>query len=106
QALKYLRTCEFKPYVIYVKPPTLAVLKETRQAAHAMSTFDKNSSRGFTDEELRLMLKAAARIEFHYSHWFDEVIVNDDLSTSFERLVAAIQKVESDPLWVPASWVQ
>ena len=48
QALKYLRTAEFKPYVIYIKPPTLAVLKETRLAAHARSTFDENNSRGFT----------------------------------------------------------
>ncbi|XP_068209060.1 MAGUK p55 subfamily member 7-like isoform X3 [Palaemon carinicauda] len=106
QALKYLRTAEFKPYVIYVKPPTLAVLKETRQAAHARSTFDENNSRGFTEDEFKDMLKAAARIEFHYSHWFDEVIVNDELSSAFERLVSAINKVETEPLWVPASWVQ
>ncbi|XP_069188068.1 MAGUK p55 subfamily member 7 isoform X7 [Procambarus clarkii] len=106
QALKYLRTAEFKPYVIYIKPPTLAVLKETRQAAHARSTFDENNSRGFTEDEFKDMLKAAARIEFHYSHWFDEVIVNDELSSAFERLVAAVNKVESEPLWVPASWVQ
>ncbi|XP_053631225.2 MAGUK p55 subfamily member 7 isoform X1 [Cherax quadricarinatus] len=106
QALKYLRTAEFKPYVIYIKPPTLAVLKETRQAAHARSTFDENNSRGFTEDEFKDMLKAAARIEFHYSHWFDEVIVNDELSSAFERLVAAVNKVETEPLWVPASWVQ
>ncbi|KAG7163153.1 MAGUK p55 subfamily member 3-like [Homarus americanus] len=106
QALKYLRTAEFKPYVIYIKPPTLAVLKETRQAAHARSTFDENNSRGFTEDEFRDMLKAAARIEFHYSHWFDEVIVNDELSSAFELLVAAVNKVETEPLWVPASWVQ
>ncbi|XP_064104519.1 MAGUK p55 subfamily member 7-like isoform X3 [Macrobrachium nipponense] len=106
QALKYLRTAEFKPYVIYVKPPTLAVLKETRQAAHARSTFDENNSRGFTEEEFKGMLKAAARIEFHYSHWFDEIIVNDELSSAFERLVSAVNKVETEPLWVPASWVQ
>ncbi|XP_076054291.1 membrane palmitoylated protein 7-like protein metro [Oratosquilla oratoria] len=106
QALKYLRTAEFKPYVIYIKPPTLALLKETRHAAHARSTFDENNSRGFTDDEFKDMLKAAARIEFHYSHWFDEVVVNDDLSSAFELLVKAIHKVETEPLWVPASWVQ
>ena len=46
--MKYLRTAEFKPYVIYIKPPPLALLKQTRQAAHAKSTFDEASSRGFT----------------------------------------------------------
>ncbi|XP_050715681.1 MAGUK p55 subfamily member 7-like isoform X4 [Eriocheir sinensis] len=106
QALKYLRTAEFKPYVIYIKPPTLAVLKETRLAAHARSTFDENNSRGFTEDEFKDMLKAAARIEFHYSHWFDEVVVNDELSSAFELLLTAVNRVETEPLWVPASWVQ
>lgn len=61
QALKYLRTAEFKPYVIYVKPPTLAVLKETREAAHARSTFDENNSRGFTVSAQSIFFNAIAR---------------------------------------------
>lgn len=48
QALKMLRTPQLKPYIIYIKPPSLEVLKETRNAAHARSTFDANNSRGFT----------------------------------------------------------
>lgn len=60
----------------------------------------------FQEDELRMMLKSAARIEFHYSHWIDEVIVNDDLSSAFERLLTIVSKIESEPLWVPASWVQ
>jgi hypothetical protein len=41
-----------------------------------------------------------------YSHLFDETIINADLSAAFERLVAAVNRVETEPLWVPASWVQ
>ena len=52
------------------------------------------------------MLKADAKIDFHYSHWVDEVIVNDELSSAFERLVKAQTRLETEPLWVPASWVQ
>lgn len=48
QALKMLRTPQLKPYVIYIKPPPLNVLMETRNALHARSTFDVNNSRGFT----------------------------------------------------------
>ena len=32
------------------------------------------------------MLKSAERIEFLYSHFFDETIVNEDLETAFEDL--------------------
>ena len=48
QALKMLRTPQLKPYIIYIKPPPLDRLKETRNAVHARSTFDVNNSRGFT----------------------------------------------------------
>ncbi|XP_076385996.1 membrane palmitoylated protein 7-like protein metro isoform X5 [Megachile rotundata] len=106
QALKMLRTPQTKPYVIYVKPPRFEILKETRNDARARSTFDESNSRGFTDEEFHEILHSAARIEFLYSHLFDEVIVNADLPMAFEQLVNAVHRVESEPLWVPASWVQ
>lgn len=48
QALKMLRTPQLKPYIIYIKPPLFDELKESRQAAHARSTFDETNSRGFT----------------------------------------------------------
>lgn len=106
QALKMLRTPQTKPYVIYVKPPRFEILKETRNDARARSTFDESNSRGFTDEEFGEILHSAARIEFLYTHLFDEVIVNADLPIAFEQLVNAVHRVESEPLWVPASWVQ
>ncbi|KAK2586426.1 hypothetical protein KPH14_010707 [Odynerus spinipes] len=106
QALKMLRTPQSKPYVIYVKPPRFETLKETRNEARARSTFDESNSRGFTDEEFQEILHSAARIEFLYSHLFDEVIINADLPIAFEQLVNAVHRVESEPLWVPASWVQ
>ncbi|XP_016920481.1 MAGUK p55 subfamily member 7 isoform X3 [Apis cerana] len=106
QALKMLRTPQTKPYVIYIKPPRFEILKETRNDARARSTFDESNSRGFTDEEFSEILHSAARIEFLYTHLFDEVIVNADLPIAFEQLVNAVHRVESEPLWVPASWVQ
>ncbi|XP_011315251.1 MAGUK p55 subfamily member 7 isoform X3 [Fopius arisanus] len=106
QALKMLRSPQLKPYVIYIKPPRFETLKETRNEARARSTFDEANSRGFTDDEFQEILHSAARIEYLYSHLFDEVIVNADLPIAFEQLVSAIHRVESEPLWVPASWVQ
>ncbi|XP_023029209.1 membrane palmitoylated protein 7-like protein metro isoform X2 [Leptinotarsa decemlineata] len=106
QALKMLRTPQLKPYVIYIKPPSLEVLKETRNAYHARSTFDVNNSRGFTEEEFNDIMKSAARIEFLYEHFFDETIVNADLAVAFRQLLAAANRLETEPLWVPASWVQ
>uniref|UniRef100_A0ABD2WS83 MAGUK p55 subfamily member 7 n=1 Tax=Trichogramma kaykai TaxID=54128 RepID=A0ABD2WS83_9HYME len=105
QALKMLRTPQLKPYILYVQPPSFEVLKDTRNATKARSTFDETNSRAFNDDELKDMLRSAARIEYLYSHIFDETIVNADLATAFEHLLVAIHKLESEPLWVPASWV-
>lgn len=106
QALRMLRTPQLKPYMIFIKPPPFEALKETRNAAHARSTFDENNSRGFTDDEFNEMIHNSDRIEYLYGHFFDETIINADLSTAFEQLVKAVNKVETEPLWVPASWVQ
>ncbi len=105
QALKTLRTGEFKPHVVYIKPPGFVVLRETRSAAYARSTFDENSSRGFTDDELAKMIRSGQRIELHYGHLFDDVIVNGDLSTAFEQLLVVARKLDTQSQWVPVSWV-
>ncbi|CAL8133719.1 unnamed protein product [Orchesella dallaii] len=106
QALKMLRTSEFKPYIIFIKPPEFEVLKQSRHNAFAKSTFDESNSRAFNDEEFNEIIKSAERIEYIYGHLFDEILINDDLPKSFERLVKIVKKVETEPLWVPSSWVQ
>ncbi|XP_046411467.1 MAGUK p55 subfamily member 7 isoform X5 [Neodiprion pinetum] len=106
QAVKMLRNPQLKPFVIFIKPPKFEILKETRNEARARSTFDEKNSRGFTDDEFHEMIHRSERIEYHYSHHFDETIINADLSMAFEQLVNAIIRVETEPMWVPASWVQ
>jgi len=105
QALKMLRTPELKPYIILVKPPSFQRFKETRQNTHARSTFDEYSSRGFTDDELHDIIHSANRIEFLHGHLFDATIVNEDLMEAFEDLLLLVRKIEVEPQWVPASWI-
>ncbi|XP_008181814.1 MAGUK p55 subfamily member 7 isoform X2 [Acyrthosiphon pisum] len=106
QALKMLRTPDIKPYIVYIKPPVFDILKSTRNAAFAMSTFDETNSRGFTDDEFNEILRSSKRIEFLYDHWFDEVIVNDDFKLALEQLLEADHKLKTEPLWAPAAWLQ
>ncbi|XP_054739084.1 MAGUK p55 subfamily member 7 isoform X4 [Anastrepha obliqua] len=106
QAIKALRTVQTKPFIIHIKPPEFDVLKKTRTEARAKSTFDESNARGFTDEEYNDMLKSAERIDFLHGHFFDEVIVNGELLTAFEQLMNTVQRIENEPLWAPAAWVQ
>uniref|UniRef100_A0A8D8S922 MAGUK p55 subfamily member 7 n=1 Tax=Cacopsylla melanoneura TaxID=428564 RepID=A0A8D8S922_9HEMI len=106
QSLKVLRSATFKPLVLFIAPPSFSQLKESRMAAFARSPFDQYNSRAFTDDEFHDIIRVARRIEFLYHHWFDEVIVNEDLGAAFEQLLRAVERTENEPTWVPASWVQ
>ncbi|CAB1428355.1 unnamed protein product, partial [Pleuronectes platessa] len=47
--IKHLRTAEFKPFVVFVKPPTIEKLRETRKNSRVISSKDdKGSAKPFT----------------------------------------------------------
>ncbi|XP_023949278.1 MAGUK p55 subfamily member 7 isoform X1 [Bicyclus anynana] len=106
QALKMLRTPRLRPYIIFIKPPVLEKLIKTRTTANARSTFDKDSSRAFTEEEFADIVRSSNRINFLYGYMFDEEIVNEDLASALTQLLKMAWRVQSEPLWVPAAWVQ
>uniref|UniRef100_UPI003AAF4ED4 MAGUK p55 subfamily member 7 n=1 Tax=Centroberyx gerrardi TaxID=166262 RepID=UPI003AAF4ED4 len=103
--IKHLRTAEFKPYIVFVKPPTIERLRETRKNAKVISgKDDKGSAKPFTEEDFQEMVKAGQVIEGQHSHLFEKVIVNDDLAAAFGELRLALKKVETETHWVPISW--
>ncbi|MBN3296271.1 MPP7 protein, partial [Amia calva] len=83
--IKHLRTSEFKPYVIFVKPPPIERLRESRKNA-------------------KEMICSAQLMENQYGHLFEKVIVNDELMTAFSELKMTLKKLETETLWVPVNW--
>lgn len=106
QALRYLRSPEIKPFVIYIKPPPLEVLRMTRRQVRAMKTLEGGTTRMLTDEDFTDMLSIAARIEDKYAHYFDAVIINDDIVKASKQLLAVINELQSKPQWVPLNWAR
>ncbi|XP_041670287.1 MAGUK p55 subfamily member 7 [Cheilinus undulatus] len=103
--LKHLRTAEFKPFVVFVKPPSIERLRETRQNAKVISgKDDKGTAKPFSEEDFQEMVRTAQTMESQYGHLFEKVIVNDDLSAAFGELRLALKKVEMETHWVPVSW--
>ncbi|XP_037829271.1 MAGUK p55 subfamily member 7 [Kryptolebias marmoratus] len=103
--LKHLRTAEFKPFIVFVKPPTIDRLRETRKNTKIVSSKDdKGSSKPFTEEDFQEMVNAAQMMESRYGHLFEKIIVNDDLSMAFSELQQALKRVETETHWVPVSW--
>ncbi|XP_053273266.1 MAGUK p55 subfamily member 4 [Pleuronectes platessa] len=103
-AIQAVRTHELKAYIIYVKPPPLEHLRETRQDSCITTNYYVN--RPFKGDDFQEMEEAARKMESHFSQFFDHVIVNDGLQDSCAQLLTAARKAQDEPQWVPASWIR
>ncbi|XP_041099921.1 MAGUK p55 subfamily member 7-like isoform X1 [Polyodon spathula] len=104
--IKHLRTSEFKPFVIFVKPPPIERLRETRKNGKVISSKDdRGSAKSFTEEDFQEMISVAQMMENQHGHLFEKVIVNDDLVTAFNEMKTVLKKLELETHWVPVSWM-
>ncbi|XP_044028733.1 MAGUK p55 subfamily member 6b isoform X2 [Siniperca chuatsi] len=101
QALKVLKTAEFMPYVVFIAAPDFDTLKGMHKAVVDAGITTKQ----LTDVDLRKTVDESARIQRAYGHYFDLTIINDNLDKAFETLQAAVDKLCSEPQWVPVNWV-
>lgn len=69
QTIKHLRTAEFKPFVVFVKPPPIDKLRETRKNARIISgKDDKGSAKPFTVRRRRRRRLDSRRLSQFTSH--------------------------------------
>ncbi|MBZ3887391.1 MAGUK p55 subfamily member 3 [Sciurus carolinensis] len=100
EALKHLRTSEFKPYVIFVKP----AIQEKRKTPPMSPACEDTATP--LDEEQQEMAASAAFIDQHYGHLMDAVLVKEDLQGACSQLKVLLEKLSKDTHWVPVSWVR
>uniref|UniRef100_A0A4W4G3N8 Membrane protein, palmitoylated 3a (MAGUK p55 subfamily member 3) n=1 Tax=Electrophorus electricus TaxID=8005 RepID=A0A4W4G3N8_ELEEL len=100
EALKILRTAEFKPYVIFVKPH----IPEGRR--HRTTAKSPTGATPFNfDEDLQEMRHSAEQMEQQYGHLVDRVLVKEDSTGACMELQNILEQLEEEPQWVPVSWV-
>uniref|UniRef100_A0A9J7YKS7 MAGUK p55 subfamily member 6-like n=1 Tax=Cyprinus carpio carpio TaxID=630221 RepID=A0A9J7YKS7_CYPCA len=75
QALKVLKTAEFMPYVVFIAAPEFDTLKAMHKAVVDAGLTTKQ----LTDVDLKKTVDESARILRAYRHYFDLIIVNDNL---------------------------
>ncbi|XP_062848452.1 MAGUK p55 subfamily member 6a [Trichomycterus rosablanca] len=101
QALKVLRTAEFMPFVVFIAAPEL----DTLRAMHKAVVDAGITTKLLTETDLKKTVDESGRIRRAYSHYFDLTVVNDNLDKAFEKLQAAVERLRSEPQWVPVNWV-
>uniref|UniRef100_A0A8C5DLJ1 MAGUK p55 subfamily member 3-like n=1 Tax=Gouania willdenowi TaxID=441366 RepID=A0A8C5DLJ1_GOUWI len=99
EALKTLRTAEFKPYVIFIRP---RIFDCQRKQFGSLSSLNSR----LTDDDLHEIKLSAERMDECYGHWVDHVLVKEDLLSALAELQLILEKVLMEPQWVPAWWVR
>lgn len=102
EALKILRTAEFKPYVIFVKPR----IPEIRRQRSSPTSPGRGDNGQITDEDLQDMRQSAEQMDQQYGHLVDRVLVKEDSASACVELRNILERLEREPQWVPVSWVR
>ncbi|XP_054715686.1 LOW QUALITY PROTEIN: protein PALS2-like [Uloborus diversus] len=126
QVLKYLKTSEFMPYVVFIAAPPMDQLRHMQfdsgrsyNYSSRNLTFDRALGRHgsrrartmeslaslYEEEDLQTTVEESARLQRAYERYFDLVLLNANFNKTFEELKAAIDALTTQPQWVPISWV-
>ncbi|XP_024912736.1 MAGUK p55 subfamily member 5-A isoform X1 [Cynoglossus semilaevis] len=95
RSLRVLRSSNLKPYVIFIAPPSQERLRILLAA----------QGKTPKPEELKEMIEKAREMEHYFGHYFDATIVNTDQDQAFHELRRLIDKLDTEPQWVPTSWL-
>ncbi|XP_075386793.1 protein PALS1 isoform X1 [Tenrec ecaudatus] len=96
QSLKTLRNSDLKPYIIFIAPPS----QERLRALLA------KEGKNLKPEELREIIEKTREMEQNNGHCFDTAIVNSDLDKAYQELLRLINKLDTEPQWVPSTWLR
>jgi len=58
------------------------------------------------EDELIGIIEKAREMEEKYGHYFDLVIINNDIERTYHDLVQRINYIEREPQWVPSFWLK
>ncbi|XP_041671661.1 MAGUK p55 subfamily member 3-like isoform X2 [Cheilinus undulatus] len=134
EALKTLRTSEFKPFVIFVRLRILDSKRKLLGSSSSLSSgitdsqrqtgkYGKSTSwedmlipgidpassvlRTITlEDDLQEMKMSAERMDECYGHLVDYVLVKEDPVSALAELQVVLERVQMEPQWVPVSWVR
>uniref|UniRef100_A0A8C3HC62 MAGUK p55 scaffold protein 4 n=1 Tax=Chrysemys picta bellii TaxID=8478 RepID=A0A8C3HC62_CHRPI len=103
QGIQMARTHELKPYIIFIKPPSMSCMRQSRKNARIITDYYVNMK--FKEEDLQEMEDCAKKMEAQFGQFFDQVIVNDSLQEACVQLLSAVHQAQDEPQWVPATWI-
>ena len=90
-SLKALMKTDLMPYVIFISAPNVETVRDIH----------KNLS----EQEVKDTVESSANIEKEYACYFDKIIRLTDLDRTYDELLKCINKLDTQPQWVPQVWL-
>ncbi|KAF2367597.1 PDZ domain [Trinorchestia longiramus] len=127
-SLKFLHnSSELLPFIIFLAAPGMDQIKymyAEKKGFYGSSaksmTFDRQSSSRYSSRRARTLeslaslyeeddfkrtIDESARLERSYENYFDITIINNDLNDTFDQIMDALNRLATEPQWVPVTWV-
>ncbi|XP_064646404.1 protein PALS2-like isoform X2 [Lineus longissimus] len=101
QAIKSIKTGEFKPYVVFIAAPSVEILRNM----YELGRVEGWTTKSYTERDFIRTVEESARIERAYRHHFDCIIVNDNMEETYRTLIENFEAMSIEDQWVPISWV-
>lgn len=57
------------------------------------------------EDDFKRTMEDSAKMQRAYDKYFDLVIVNNDLNDTYHEIMEAIDRLSTEPQWVPVTWV-
>uniref|UniRef100_A0A8C6P7B4 MAGUK p55 scaffold protein 3 n=1 Tax=Nothobranchius furzeri TaxID=105023 RepID=A0A8C6P7B4_NOTFU len=104
EAMKTLRTAEFKPFIIFVRPRICD--GQRKYFGSDLCNSEPFFTCSHQDDDLLEMRQSAEKMDECYGHWVDYVLVKEDPVSALEELQNVLERVQTEPQWVPVCWVR
>ena len=86
-----LMKTDLMPYVIFISAPNVETVREIHK--------------NLTDQEVKDTVESSQSIEKEYACYFDKIIRLTDLDRTYDELLKSINKLDTQPQWVPQVWL-
>ncbi|XP_051952492.1 protein PALS1-like [Xyrauchen texanus] len=101
RSLQMLRSSDLKPYVIFIRPPSPPLHPPQERRPTLLTRGGKKHTPGDGTQ----ISEKDREMEHSYGHLFDIFITNSDQDKSVFELLRLIDKLDTEPQWVPSAWV-
>ncbi|GMT10762.1 hypothetical protein PFISCL1PPCAC_2059 [Pristionchus fissidentatus] len=96
QSLSSIRVPSVMPFIVFISPPSAIQLKRQKEIM---------GQRNITDDSLKSIVAQGKTIQQQFGHLFDATIINIESSRSLDELRSLIRRLETEPFWVPSTWL-